>query len=284
MRWRALIVGLLMAVTLAARPAAAEDSAVATPNRVQLDYVVYFGGFRVVQLAIDLGMGSAAYDVTARATTVGMADWLARWTSVSRTEGAVAGLRLVPEQHRVQGELRGKHRSVSMMFTNGNVTAIDVMPAARDDYGRDEVPPEKRVGSLDPASALLTAVRWIAERGSCAERVPVFDGRRRYDVVAVDRGVEMLAANDYNSFSGPAFRCDFTIEPIAGYDQRWADEEMRKRRFRKGRAWAAELLPGQPVIPVRIELDGEMASALIHLTDVRRAVAAQDHPTETPAQ
>jgi hypothetical protein len=283
MRWRVLIIGYLMALTCAA-PAAAEESSAATPNRVQLDYVIYFGGFRVVQLAIDLGMGSSAYDVTARANTVGMADWLARWTSVARTEGAVTGLRLVPDQHRVQGELRGKRRSVLMSFKDGNVTAVDVTPAAREDYGRDEVPPEKRAGSLDPATALLTAVRWIAERHSCAERVPVFDGRRRYDVVSVDRGIETLAANDYNSFSGPAFRCDFTIEPIAGYEQRFADEEMRKRRFRTGRAWAAELLPGQPVVPVRIELDGEMARALIHLTDFRRAVAEQDHPVAPAAQ
>jgi hypothetical protein len=272
-----------MAAGFAVPPAVAEDS-VATPNRVQLDYVVYFGGFRVVQVAVDLGMGSSAYDVTARAHTVGMADWMTKWMSVTRTEGTVAGLRLAPVLHQANGEFRGRHRSVSMVFAHGDVTSLQVLPLPRDDYGRDEVPPEKRRGALDPASAMLMAARWVAEKGACVERVPVFDGRRRYDVVVVDRGKETLPANDYNSFSGVALRCDFTVDPIAGYEQRFADEEMRRRRFNTGRAWFAEILPGQPAVPVRIELDGEMASALIHLTDIQRAVAEPDHPVAPAPQ
>jgi len=243
-----------------------------------------FGGFRVVQVAIDLGMGSSAYDVTAHANTVGMADWLTKWTSLTRTEGKVAGLQVTPALHQANGTFRGKNRSVSMVFTHGDVTALQVSPTPRDDYGRDDVPAEKMRGTLDPASAVLTAARWIADKHACPDRVPVFDGRRRYDVVVQDHGTEFLPANDYNSFSGDAFRCDFTVQPIAGYEQRWADEEMRRRQFRTGRVWFAELLPGQPVVPVRVELDGEMASALIHLIDVQRAVAEQDHPAAPPPQ
>jgi hypothetical protein len=99
----------------------------------------------------------------------------------------------------------------------------------------------------------------------------VFDGRRRYDVVVAEYGPETLAANDYNNFSGTALRCDFHVEQIAGYDIKTANPDMRKQRFRTGRAWFAEVLPGRPAVPVRVEVDGDLAVTLVHLRGVRPA-------------
>jgi hypothetical protein len=242
---------------------------------MHLAYTVYFGGVRIVQLGIDAAMATSTYDVTAQMETIGMAKWAVPWTSVARTKGEITGLRLQPTQHRQSGELRGKRRTVAIDFKDGRVTSLQVVPTAREDYGgRQEVRPDQMTGSIDPASALLAAARAIELGRGCVDRLPVFDGRRRYDVVAKEAGTEILPRNDYNLYSGPAHRCDFVFEPIAGYETRRGDEDMDKRRVRKGAAWFAAISPSQPIVPVLVQFESEVATTLIHLNSVEQPAAA----------
>ncbi len=271
---RHLVSAITIAAGLAAVPAYAAEEAEKGP--VRLDYSVYFGGFNVVAMSADVDMEKRGYEVTTHIKTVGMASWISSWRSVGFTEGAILGSTLSPRRYRIDAENRGKNRIISMEFgAGGDVTTLFLVPTPTDDNGRDAVPPEKMKGSSDPMTALLSVSHKVSAEKSCAGRVPVFDGRRRYDVVVEDRGTENLAPNDHNSFSGDAVRCDFHVERIAGYDQRVTDEDAKKQRFRTGRAWFAEILPGRAAIPVRIEIDGDFVPTLVHLRDVQQPVIAQ---------
>jgi Protein of unknown function (DUF3108) len=259
-------------ITLAgfvAVPASAGESAGPQPGRLDLNYAIYFGGLHVIDMAIDLDLAASGYDVTTRIRTVGLAGWIAPWQSVATTEGTIRGLRLEPRRHRMDGEFRGHRRSVAIDFAGADVVDIRIIPPPAQDDGRDPVTREQMHGALDPTSALLAVTRRIAAGQGCVGREPVFDGRRRYDVVVVDSAADTLPANDYSLFSGPALRCDFEFVPIAGYESRPAESEERKRRFRTGRAWFAELVPGRPAVPVRIEMGGDVVPTLVHLRDMQ---------------
>jgi hypothetical protein len=260
-----LAAGLLVGV-----PAGAEMRAAAplpADNRVTLDYLVYFGGMNVMQLGVDVGVAPDAYDVTARIQTVGVAGFMVPWRSVATSEGAIDSGRVEPRQHRVNAESRNGQRTTAIDFDdNGEVTTVALYPPPGKGP-RDQVPQELRRGAIDPPSALFAVTRLMAQDGRCEGRMRVFDGRRRYDVLLSDRGHETLAANDYSAYHGPAIRCDFQFEQMVGES---VPAEDKQRRFRSGRAWFAELFPGRPVVPVRLEIDGDYAQTLVHLREMPR--------------
>jgi hypothetical protein len=265
---------------LAAGPAAAADdgmfhvkhSEVDVPRiameRVTLNYAIYFGGLHIVDLETAVDLAPSTYEVQTQVKTVGFAQWATEFRMASRTEGLVDGLQLQPHRHRVNSEFRGRSRSTAIDFNAGEVADVRLIPALRADERRNEVPRAMMRGTTDPTSALLAMTRRIAATQGCAGRVSVFDGRHRYDVVVVERGNEELPRIEGSVFSGPALRCDFTVEPLGGYDLRSTDPEQARRRFHGGRAWFAELIPGRPAVPVRLQIDGELASALVYLRAV----------------
>ena len=61
-------------------------------------------------------------------------------------------------------------------------------------------------GTVDNLTAYLLLERQIARGGSCNLRVPVFDGRHRYDLRFSDAGSTVLAPAEGQSFKGPAHR------------------------------------------------------------------------------
>lgn len=264
-----LATGLLVGL-----PAGAEmraDNPISRDSRVTLDYHVYFGGMNVMQLGVDVGVAPDAYDVTARIQTVGVAGFMVPWKSVVASEGSIDDGRVEPRLHRVNAESRNGARSTAIDFDdNGEVTTVALVPPPGKGPN-DQVPPELRRGAIDPPSALFAVTRLMSQDGQCQGRMRVFDGRRRYDVVLTDRGHEMLPPNDYSAYAGRALRCDFHFEPIVS---EYVAQPDHKRRFRSGRAWFAELFPGRPVVPVRLEIDGDYAQTLVHLKQMPQMAAS----------
>ena len=119
-------------------------------------------------------------------------------------------------------------------------------------------------------SAILGAVQAAQRRRGCNGRLAVFDGRRRYDLVLIDRGRREMPETRYSIFAGEAVQCDFAYEPIAGHIRRRPDpERSNKRAMQSGRIFAA-VTTGTLVMPVRIEIDGDWGVTVAHLRDVRR--------------
>lgn len=267
-RW--ILAGTVLAAGVVAAGAEPHNvrAALEGEERVNLDYQIYFGGLNVIRVGIELGLGPTGYEVEARTETVGLTGYFAPWRSTAFTRGEIEGGRIEPVQHRVEAQWRGKPRTIAIDFVDGEVTQLYLDPPAAKDP-REEIPATLRRGAVDPASALLTLVRVMGEGKGCSGRFAVFDGRRRYDVVVVEQGPETLASNNYSAFEGQTIRCDFHVEPLV------VNAPDHKRRFRSGRAWFAELFPGRPVVPVRLEVDGDYVQTLVHLSEPPRTTASR---------
>jgi Protein of unknown function (DUF3108) len=260
-------------------PGASSDdvhAAALEPGRVSLSYEVYSGGFHLLTVDLDLAMAGQRYGITTRLQTTGFLSWFITWSQVSASEGTILSDAMEPMRHRSEGHVRGRKRTVEIDYDKGQVSAVRVEPPPVEDEERDEVPLAMQREAVDPMSAILGAVQRLSAGRGCHGRLPVFDGRRRYDLVLTDRGRRAMPETRYSIFSGEAVQCDFAYEPIAGHIRRRADPETRdKRGVQSGRVYAA-VATGSLVMPVRVEIDGDWGMTVAHLRDVRRVpMAAQ---------
>ncbi|MBI3452563.1 MAG: DUF3108 domain-containing protein [Rhodospirillales bacterium] len=256
-----------------AAPATAASAADAA-KRIGLVYDIYSGGLHVLALDLDLGLGldTGRYDVTAKISTAGFLAWFLDWNQVTRSEGTLGEGGVAPDLYRMNATFRGNARMIEIVYRNGQVAVVRAEPSAKDDGEREVVAEAQRRDTLDPMSGVLAVIHATSEGKGCNGRVPVFDGRRRYDMVFVDRGERQFSASRYSVFDGRAKQCDFVFESIAGFERRRPENEER-RRLQSGRAWISPVMPGAPATPVRIELDGDWGMTIAHLRDIRRGAA-----------
>ncbi len=180
--------------------------------------------------------------------------------SAGVTEGAL------PRPRRYRGVSRDgeeEDKSVALSWLAGRVPVAVFEPAH--EAPAEPLADEVIAGTVDPASATLTLMTTLAASGSCEVRVRVFDGKRRYDLVAHDEGARTLRSSRYAPYAGPATECVVAVERIAG--------------FRKGRLagrypdrisiFLAPLWEGMPPVPVRLHAHNLFGALRIHLVGQR---------------
>lgn len=256
---RRLAAGAVLALLFAGPAAAAAE------RKLVLDYRIYVGGFRTVDMAFDSRIRPDSYSMSLRLDGRGIIEWLFTWNMTAESEGRLDGGRVIPVRASSRSNWRGKERRIDVEFPgDGRAPVSSVDPAPKDDE-RDPVPDELRRGTVDLAGAIVAALRSAGETGRCDYRARVFDGRRRYDLVFADEGEARLAPTDYSAFSGPAMRCSLRLEQIAGFRKkhsrtRWATSESAT-------IWIARLFPDTRPVPVRLELETVVGQLRGHVVD-----------------
>ena len=123
---------------------------------------------------------------------------------------------------------------------------------------------------MDPVSGLVAVIDRVRNGGRCAGVTPVFDGKRAYNLHAVDRGTRHVKSNDYGVFEGKASICRLSVEKVAGF------RKKRKKRFavqylpENLDIWFASAVPGHGPVPVRMEGRTDLGGVVIHLVKVDR--------------
>jgi len=273
--WTQRLGGLALALSLAAgldRAAAHAPGAAPAPDlpaaeRIELSYDVYAAGFPVLSLRLDVVVDGARYRVAAELATRGLLGVLFPWTMRATSDGTVEPDRLRPVSHRTESTVADGVRTVALAFAaDGGIAAAVEPPATRDD--RDPVPEDLARHALDPLTAVLSMVRRVERDGRCDGSAPVYDGRRRYDLVVADEGSTSLRRVAEGVFSGPARRCAAAMRRIAGFwkkDTPWNDgADERAATIYLGRLEAAVM-----ALPVRLDLETPIGLARAVLASAR---------------
>jgi len=237
---------------------------------VRLSYDAYLGPLYVVSAEAELRLEGDRYRVATRAQSEGLADLFFSWRSEARSEGMMAGRRLLPMRHVVKVYWRGEPRQIRLTYNEPGAAArpIDfLVEPPIDTAERDPVPPGLTVGTVDPLSATLSVLLGIASGGRCEGQLPVFDGRRRYDMIVRPGAPEVLPAIHSSVFAGPAQRCDFELRRVAGF---WKRPSRFGQRVTDPVLWVASPLDGVPPLPVRFTASTGFGDLRIHLTRVER--------------
>jgi hypothetical protein len=236
---------------------------------VRLGYTIYAGGFHVLDASVLLDLGHDGYTVEVSARTQGFIGTLFPWETLARSDGRLREGEAEPRSHRQAGTWRGAERAVSLNYDGKGGVLADVRPPD-DPAEREPVPPELVPGTTDPLSAVLSVAGAVALGRGCSETVPVFDGRRRYDLIFQTIGSRNLAPNRYSVFSGPAVSCQVTSHLLAGNWRRGnrASDDEKKAPFS---LMLASVVEGMPPVPVRLEGESRFGDVIMHLTSAEPA-------------
>lgn len=219
-----------------------------------LHYDVRFGPLRLLSMRTTIELLPDVYRTRTRMRTEGLIGLLFPWTSDSITEGLRGPLR--PRRHTSEGRYRRQRRVVELRYADdGSVeTRIEPPPDAE---GRDTVAPELRRSTVDPLTASLAAMEQ-----ECRGQVPVFDGRRRYDLRLEDLGRADVPAAHAGPYAGSARRCRAVVAPLGGFWRADAphDESPSTLDF-----WIAEPRADLVPVPVYLELTGKRGTLRIVL-------------------
>ncbi len=252
----------LIAIGLSAACALAPSMARADERDAGLHYKVYVGGFHVVDLDIDMGLRPERYRFEARLKTVGMVGSMLPWSMKAHSKGAFEAGRVVPAAAGQSNNWKGSERFIEMRFAGGlpSVEKIQPLPKADD---RDAVPDELRQGALDLASAILAIVTRMEGGTPCDATIPVFDGRRRFDLVVTPNGADKVRANRYSPYEGPVESCEVALDRKAGFKRR--DEDSWQGAGSTAEVWMGRAFPELPPVPVRLTFDTRFGTLIAHL-------------------
>jgi hypothetical protein len=250
-------ISIITAICLTGFIAISSQSAQA--KSIDLKYRIFVGGLEAGEVKLQINHERDAYHVKSEIRSLGLVDALIRFRSNSFSNGRITNNIVSPIRHEAHNMWRGDPRSVVMSYNEEGPDMVEVDPSPESD-DRLPVEDEMKLATVDALSAaLVTSLSAMATANRCNKSVPIYDGRRRYNVHItgeVDQAVEGPV------YSGDAYRCELKIERVAGHSRSpW----MPQKDDESGDVWFARLAPAWTPIPVRFEADIGMGSLVIHL-------------------
>jgi len=246
-----LIGGLLVALRPAAAPALGTD-------RISMRVEVYgLMGLHVLTLNTSVEEVGERYAINTHYKTTGVAGLV-----VDQQTRATASGRLIPasaqaESFRSETRRNGVARQEEVNFRPDGSVEGKVIPVVA-----DAAAAATARGTVDNLTAYLRLERQLAAKGTCALMVPVFDGRSRYDLVFSDIGKQVLSPEGGQHLEGNAIACRMTRHI------RSAAEGEQGEGAQQGKFWYAPLLPGDVVVPVRMQLETQIGTVDAYLAEL----------------
>jgi len=287
------LVLLFLALMLVAAPSPPGDAQTVNPHSrksapaqiipqlppVMTTYDVYIGGLHFLTADILFQEESGFYKTHLHAHTAGYLYKLLKWDKDISSAGKIRSGRFVPVSYSDLDVWHDKPKTTKLDFdTKGDIKAAFDPPNT--DQNRDIVTDAQKRGALDPVTALLQMLAHVALNDNCDVKVPVFDGKRRFDLDGQDKGEDNVDEADYGVYSGPARLCSVDFSMIAG---EWKDREKNRFWEKEGggtgrdafHIWLASLSSGLPELPVRLESTSAFGDVIVHLTQWHYATSAE---------
>jgi hypothetical protein len=211
---------LLCAIGLAiaaGAPSRAEPEA--KPVKVKANYGINFNGLNIGDFKLTALISSNEYSVTANADISLLAGILFEWRGTTSSSGRVIRRGPLPYNYSFGYKTSDKSERIDVKFSNNVVSEIAVNPPQRPSSSRVPITRKHMQNVVDPMSAvvLLTNTGGAGKSGVevCTRRLPIFDGKARYDLQLSYKGVKTISAA--NGYKGPAYICKVKFYPIAGH-------------------------------------------------------------------
>jgi hypothetical protein len=259
---------LPVALALLASPAIAADK---IAMRVE---VFGMGGMHVATDRTTIEQNGNSYAISGDLKTGGLAGMFQDFQSHATARGRLTATGAQPDSYNGDVRRDGGERHDKVDFRAGAVaTGSSTRPAkgpakgpAQSSVGEVSAAPATAAApprdAVDPLTAYFLVERRLGTGGDCTMSLPVYDGRHRYNLQFADAGDQDLSASGGQHYSGPAKACKMSRENVAGYP---TDKlEMPKR----GTIWYARLMPGDLMLPVKLEMVTDIGSVTGHLAEL----------------
>jgi len=194
---------------------AAADS---KPSKVTAKYNINFNGLNIGDFKLLATLANSEYNVSAQARISLLAGMLFEWNGLTSSSGRVMSRGPLPYAYSFGYKSNDKSEKIDVKFSNNVVREIAVNPPQRPSSARVPVTRKHMQNVVDPLSAVVMLSNIGADKSGaevCGRRLPIFDGKARYDLQLSLKGTKQISAS--NGYKGPAFICRVKFIPIAGH-------------------------------------------------------------------
>ena len=240
-------------------PEAPAGAAPVAPVGIFLQYHVYGLGIHGMTFHIRYVRRADRYKARFNAATDGVVEKLYEYGYTIHVKGARQDADLLPERYTSTSREPDGGKTIDIAYGADGEVVVESdqkwTPKLRRRLAR------RGQGTVDPMSAFLIIVETLASSGSCDARIPVFDGKRRYDLVTFD-------AEPATAPTGEAGAIDCTVEfrQVAGFRER---DDVTGRYPETISVRFARVAPGFPLMPVEFTGTTLLGLMSIELVQVR---------------
>ena len=265
-----LVVFLTLPYSAMAKPKTVAKSLIPAIPPIVVTYDVYVGGVHLMTADVFFEQKATRYRARVLGKTAGIWYKIIPWDTELKVDGAIRRDKFVPHEFFTRDVWGHKPRVTWLHFQKNGDVKPDFDPP-NTDTNREIVGPALRRGSLDPVTGLLQLLANVAVHQSCETTVPVFEGKRRFDITGIDVGHEDIDEGDYSAFKGTARTCDAEFKMVAGeWNDRKPDHFWSRNDKEQGRdpfhIWLGSLAKGLPEMAVRLESGSVWGLIVMHLS------------------
>jgi hypothetical protein len=208
---RSVLAGLALAL-------AASTSALANdgwPARVSATYEVEFSGVAIGSFDFTSTTNGQSY-VANGGGKLSLLFGALKWAGNAEASGRIAADGAHPQKFGFGYKSSNKSGSTNMSYTGNTITSVVHDTNKPPKEGTIPVQPQHLVNVLDPMSALLAMSKGTTGN-PCARRIPIYDGRARYDLVLSPKGTVQLSEQRPSGQPITGYVCRVKYVPIAGH-------------------------------------------------------------------
>ena len=235
------------------------------PRTLDLAYKVYAGGFLIAKSDFRVRFLSNRFDARFTIEPRGIPALFKTFRLESQSDGLMTWRHVEPLRFStVYWKKERRRRWVHIEYGTNPGPEIEAVPAPRQDR-RAEVPEPLRVGALDPISAALVLSDRIRRAERCEAALDVYDGRRLFRVSLGHLGSVQIGSSSGGSYRGPALKCRMHMEKVAGFNHK----ELKTGRYPETMTvLLAQVVPGGPWLPIRLEADHALGRMVVRLVSI----------------
>jgi hypothetical protein len=138
------------------------------------------------------------------------------WQGVTSSSGLMTSSGPVPQTYTFRYATSSRRESVELRFQQRMVQDILINPPQHPGARNVPITAAHLQNVVDPLSAILLLSQARIGRGdACNKRLPIFDGKIRYDLVLSPKGTRTIGSS--GKLHGTAYVCSVRYVPIAGH-------------------------------------------------------------------
>jgi len=241
-------------------------------NDVILNYGIYAGGFKVAIAELDMSTKGDNYQMNLNAETQGFIGKLFPWEAEYNTKGVNKDGTLTPTSVERTSAWRGREKTTSLHYDDkGQVTDKTIKKDGKT-HSKEQVDKLLSGNAVDVLTSVLNMMEIVRKSNECSGVIPVFDGKRKFNINLKNEGKKIIQPSRYSVFSGESIKCTLTVEPLEGFKEKdkkrgWmAIQNHSQEHNSLPTIWLAKTEKSQDIIPVRLELKSSYGTVIAHLT------------------
>lgn len=251
-----------------AKPAAPAPSN-ATPTDIAADFTIHVGGLLFIQGNFKALVEDDSYRLAATMGTAGTTRTFYPADYRLASEGRLAEVSVKPRRYVSDSNSKRSTRKVTISYSRDGMPRLTAEPPY-DPGDLEEVMPTLQQGTQDPVSAFLMPVS--GAQNPCKRTIPVFDGKRRYDLKLSYEGTKEMTPR---GLAKPvtAMVCTVRYVAVAPMERRKFTDMLRRNDDMT--VWLAPFDGGRVYMPVRFQLRTPLGGAVMELTNLTERTAAR---------